>query len=133
MTEIVLDAHALMAYFEGEPGFEVVSSLFTDAAARQCRLLMTSVNVGEIYYVVLRARGEDALSQVNQALTTLPIEVIDADLALAEAAARLKARHHMSYADCFAAGLAQLREGDVVTGDPEFRAVEADVTVRWLC
>ena len=38
----------------------------------------------------------------------------------------------MAYADCFAAALAKLRGLEVVTGDPEFKAVEKEVKVAWL-
>jgi predicted nucleic acid-binding protein len=35
----------------------------------------------------------------------------------------------MSLADCFAAALAKERRADLYTGDPEFKAVEADIKV----
>jgi len=132
MTTIVLDAHALMAYLEGEPGADRVSALLTDAAAGKIRLLMTVVNIGEVYYIVLRERGEDALARVKAALAMLPIDMVDVDLPLVAAAAAFKARRHMSYADCFAAALAQTHGADIVTGDPEFHSVEDEITVRWL-
>lgn len=34
--------------------------------------------------------------------------------------------------DCFAAALARLRGGRVVTGDPEFKEVEAEIPILWL-
>jgi predicted nucleic acid-binding protein len=47
-------------------------------------------------------------------------------------AARLKARGNISYSDCFAAALGQLKQSTVITGDPEFKRVENQVKVRWL-
>ena len=44
----------------------------------------------------------------------------------------LKARHRISYADCFAAALAKDRKADLVTGDKEFKKIEGDVSVHWL-
>ena len=38
----------------------------------------------------------------------------------------------MSYADCFAAALAQRESAAVVTGDPDFRQVEQLVAIDWL-
>jgi hypothetical protein len=39
----------------------------------------------------------------------------------------------MSYADCFAAALAKIKNAELVTGDPEFKAVEHELKkVRWL-
>lgn len=48
------------------------------------------------------------------------------------AAARLKAEHSMSYADAFAAALAQELGATLVTGDPEFKSVESQLAVMWL-
>jgi predicted nucleic acid-binding protein len=38
----------------------------------------------------------------------------------------------MSYADCFAAALAKLTSGTLVTGDEEFRPLSAELTIHWL-
>jgi ribonuclease VapC len=40
----------------------------------------------------------------------------------------------MSYADCFAAALAQRLDAAVVTGDPEFEDIEraGELKVEWL-
>ncbi len=62
----------------------------------------------------------------------MPIELVDADRELAYVAARFKARGGLSYADCYAVGLAQLRGAAVVTGDPEFHTVDNEVQVEWL-
>jgi ribonuclease VapC len=132
MKPTVLDAHALLAYLQREPGFETVRSLFADAAVEGARLLMTSVNMGEVFYIVLRERGPAKLAEIEELVEKLPLEVVVADLALAKQAASLKASKRMSYADCFAAALARMRGGEVVTGDPEFRAVEKEISVHWL-
>jgi uncharacterized protein len=38
----------------------------------------------------------------------------------------------LSYADAFAAALAKIRRAELITGDPEFRAVEGEVKIHWL-
>ena len=48
------------------------------------------------------------------------------------AAARLKARYAISYADAFAVALAQELGAPVVTGDTEFEQVESLIDVLWL-
>ncbi len=48
------------------------------------------------------------------------------------AAARIKAEHPLSYADAFAAALAQELGASLVMGDPEFKTVESTVNVMWL-
>jgi uncharacterized protein len=57
---------------------------------------------------------------------------VDADLHLVRQAATFKATKKMSYADCFAAALAKLRNAELVTGDPEFKAVEGEIKIGWL-
>ena len=51
---------------------------------------------------------------------------------LTPASAHVKANHTLAYADPFAAALARDLNGQVVTGDPEFRDVESLVSVRWI-
>ena len=132
MTPTVLDAHALLAYLQGEAGSEIVLDVLVEAATSGSRLLVTSVNVGEVLYTVLREYGPTRLEETEAALDELPLETVPADMPLAREAALLKATRKMSYADCFAAALAKQRGGRVVTGDPEFRAVEDVVEVLWI-
>jgi ribonuclease VapC len=47
-------------------------------------------------------------------------------------AAHLKARYPISYADAFAAALAKRNGAHLMTGDPEFKAVEPEVAIHWL-
>jgi len=128
----VLDTHGLLVFLEREPGFEKVKSLFVAALEEDNNLLMTSVNFGEVYYIVLREFGEKKVKEVEKIIQTLPIEIVDVDVQLAREAARFKAVKRISYADCFAAALAKLREGEVVTGDKEFKALEDEVKISWI-
>lgn len=50
------------------------------------------------------------------------------------AAAHVKARYAISYADAFAVVTAQNHQAVLVTGDPEFRPVAKDdlIVVEWL-
>jgi len=128
----VLDAHALLVFLERERGFEKVKSLFVAALEEDDNLLMTSVNFGEVYYIVLREFGEKKVGEVEKIIRTLPIEIVDVDMQLALEAARFKAAKKISYADCFVAALAKLRKGEVVTGDKEFRALEDEVRISWV-
>jgi predicted nucleic acid-binding protein len=128
----VLDTHGLLVFLEREPGFEKVKSLFVAALEEDNNLLMTSVNFGEVYYIVLREFGEKKVNEVEKIIQTLPIEIVDVDMQLAREAARFKAMKKISYADCFTAALAKLREGEVVTGDKEFKALEGEVKISWV-
>ncbi len=121
-----------MVFLEKESGFEKVESFFVKAVEKDDSLLMTSVNFGEVYYIVLRECGQEKAHEIEKVIRTLPIEIIDVDRQLAKEAARFKATRKVSYADCFAAALAKLRKGELITGDKEFRALENEIKVAWI-
>ena len=58
--------------------------------------------------------------------------MIDADWPLTRAAAAIKARGNVSYADSFAAALAKLHGAVLVTGDNEFRQLKDEIAIEWL-
>ena len=132
MPSPVLDAHALMVYLEREAGFATVRDLFAQALASNALLPMTTVNIGEVLYIVRREYGSEKVVEIENIVYTLPIEIVDVDLELAREAARFKAIKKMSYADCFAAALAKKRHTELVTGDPEFGEIEDELKVLWI-
>ena len=128
----VLDSYSLICYFEGEAGADAMIEIFRAARDSGRLLLLSVVNWGEVFYITLREAGRERAEQVAHLISTLPIQIISADLDLAKQAAEFKASRKMSYADCFAAALAKLRKAELVTGDKEFRRVEGDVRVLWI-
>jgi predicted nucleic acid-binding protein len=132
MKTYVLDASALMTFFEDRPGAEEVEELLAKAAEAKRPLLMSVVNWGEIYYSVWQARGEETAKEKLQQIAQLPIRIVDADAALAKLAARMKAQRDLPYADCFAAALAQASRATLVTGDKDFESAETAVKILWV-
>ena len=128
----VLDAHGLLVFLEKEAGYKKVEQSFVAAVEKDRYLSMSSVNFGEVYYIVLRECGQDKANEIEKIIRTLPIEIIDVDIHLAKEAARFKAGHKISYADCFAAALAKLYKGEVITGDKEFKLLENEVKIAWI-
>ncbi|MCB4791622.1 MAG: type II toxin-antitoxin system VapC family toxin [Elusimicrobia bacterium] len=128
----VLDSHALMVFLEKEPGYEKMQQIFVQAAEKDNHLLMTSVNFGEIYYIVLRECGKEKTEEVEKVIASLPIHIVDVNIELAKEAGKLKAINKMSYADCFAAALAKVNKGELITGDKEFKQVESVLKIHWL-
>ncbi len=129
---IVLDSWSVMAYLEDEPAGQKVADLIADAHENGIALLMTVVNLGEVWYILAReVSAADADNSVDE-LRQLGIAFVDADWQLTYAAAKFKVKGRMSYADCFAAALAKEEKGELVTGDKEFKQIESDVKVRWL-
>ena len=128
----VLDAYALMAYLEGEPGAETIRNLLLQSLRGEMHLVVTTINLGEVYYNIARTNSLEIADRLVGKLIDLPIEIASVDWELALQAARLKAETPIAFADCFAAALAQLRECTVVTGDKEFQRLESKVHVEWL-
>ena len=129
---LVLDAWSVIAYLEDEPAGQQIAQLIWGAHAADVPVMMTVVNVGEVWYIIAREiSDEDANSSIKQ-LRDLRIQFVEADWDLTLAAARLKANHKMSYADCYAAALAKNKKADLVTGDKEFKSVEDEIGIQWV-
>ena len=131
MKRYVLDASALLAFFQDEPGAEKVQELLTRAGQAERPLLMSVVNWGEVIYVVWQRRGEEAARERMRAMARYPLEIVGADAETTLLAAALKAQHKLPYADCFAAALAQEKKATLVTTDKDFQQVEKDIAVLW--
>jgi predicted nucleic acid-binding protein len=132
MPATVLDSHALLAYFRDEPGAGQVEALLTKAAQTDRPLHMTEVNYAEAKYILIRKDGPAAWEAAARVLVGLPIEFHPADRVLADVAADFKARFKLSLADSFAAALTKKHKAELVTGDPEFKAVEKEIRIDWL-
>ena len=129
---LVLDSWAALAYLGGEASSQAIADLIAGAHEDRTPMYMSTVNAGEVWYVLAREISEARADEAVADLTGLGVELIDADWPLTRTAATFKARYKMSYADCFAAALAKDRKSDLVSGDKEFKQVNGDVGIRWL-
>ena len=134
MAAKVLDSWALLAFYKGEPAGADVEKLIGAAAESGKPLLLSAVNWAEVYYTMERAGGRQVAEDTAAQIATLPIDVVGVgdDLKLARLAAQFKASHKMSLADAFAAALAKEKKAELVTGDPEFKAVEKEIKINWM-
>lgn len=132
MANAVFDSYAVLALFFDEPGADDVESILHEAAQADKPIPISAVNWAEVLYRVRRMQGERGVAEARRFEQTMPIEVVAADRALAEVAAELKAAHKMALAHGFAAALALQRKADLVTGDPELRALDGLIRLRWL-
>jgi predicted nucleic acid-binding protein len=128
----VLDAYALLAFFRGEDAGVPVKELLHKAATADRPLHMTEVNYAEVKYMLLKKDGAAAWAQAEDVLKSLPLEFHPATRALADVAADFKARFKISLADAFAAALANEKKAELVTGDPELKALEKEIKIVWL-
>jgi uncharacterized protein len=135
MGDLVLDAWAVMVWLKGQqPAADRMRALLEAADRRERRLAMNIVNLGEVFYLSVKARdlafGRRVLETLQHRVTT-----ISAHDELVMLAATLKSRHAISYADGFAAATALLQEAPLVTGDPEIKAMaaaEKALQLEWI-
>jgi len=129
VSDYVFDSFALLAHFRDEPGADRVRELMAHN-----EILVSVVNAGEVFYKTMREQGAEKADDVLIAMHDLPLRFVGSDLDLAMHAAKIKGRYPISYADCFAAALAQEMDAAILTGDPEFEPLERDgvVHVEWL-
>jgi len=129
----LLDSFAMIAYLNKEKGFENVRGVMAEAQKSRDSVLMNEVNVGEVYYILFRKRGpEKADYFIETILASLPILTVSNGFADVINAAKIKAEHPLSFADCFAVDTARKYNAVIMTGDPEFKRVEQLVEIEWL-
>jgi predicted nucleic acid-binding protein len=90
---------------------------------------MSVVNLGEVFYVLLKHVGEPRARhyvQVLQHVTT----TVEADAAQALHAAEMKHTYKLGYADSFAATLAVTLKATLVSADPALEKLGK--TLKWV-
>ena len=132
MKHVVLDASAMLAMFFGEPGMEKMRDLFHKASEADRPVFISAVNWAEVLCRMERKHGKAGYETARQFERTTPLEAVPVDRELAESAASLKNSHDLRLADAFAAALAKSKKAELVTGDPEFKAMEKEIRITWL-
>lgn len=96
---------------------------------------MHRVNLGEIYYGVLKKDGEKTANEVYGLLAQYPILFIDdlSDPFLATTA-RLKVNYRLGFADSFAAATTVLHTSVLITKDNDFRPLQKNklIDIEWI-
>ncbi len=128
----VLDSYAILALLNDEPGADRAEFLLQQAKNDAAALSMSVINLGELVYIVERRWGTEKLRTVLAYLETAPIQMAVADKGRVFAAAHIKAHNSLSYADAYAAALAQELNATLLTGDPEFQSLGNQILIEWL-
>ncbi|HMR99207.1 MAG TPA: type II toxin-antitoxin system VapC family toxin [Anaerolineales bacterium] len=131
-NSVVLDAYAILAFFQNEPGADSVRKLILEAVDDRLHLAMSVVNAGEVWYSLARRHSTETADAYMREIQSMPIEIVEVDWDLARQAALYKMKGNISYADCFAAALTKLRSGELVTGDKEFKSLASEIKITWL-
>lgn len=132
MSTFVLDTSALLCYLRAEEGAKTVHDLLV---SRKHSLKMHKVNLGEVYYGVLKKDGPEKADQLYGILLQYPVQYEETlSDPLVVTAGRLKVKYHLGFADSFAAAMAMVEGGTLVTKDNDFRSLEKDkiLSVLWV-
>ena len=93
---------------------------------------MSVINLGELFYMRSRKNGAAKAESSLRFVRRSGIIVEPATQQRVIKAARLKAKHSMSYADAFAATLAEELNATLVTGDLEYKPLEGSLNILWI-
>ena len=126
-----MDSNAVLRYFGVSAGLgtDKVRGLFEQAEREQARLWMSVVNLGEVFYVLLKHVGEQRARHYAQVLQHVAT-MVEPDTAQALGAAEMKHCYELGYADSFAATLAVSLKATLVSADPEFEKLGK--SIKWL-
>ncbi|MCG9968949.1 type II toxin-antitoxin system VapC family toxin [Pelotomaculum terephthalicicum JT] len=128
----VFDTYAVLALIEDEPGAQTVAEIIT---AQEPEIFMSIISLGEIYYILLRRKGEQVAEEVvKNTLAEESLVLVEATWTKVRDAARIKAKGRLSYADSFVLSLGKELDAPVVTGDPEILASAGGIGVEiiWI-
>jgi len=150
MKNIILDSWAILAWLEGESQGEKVKdlihwvdderslelerrikNLIGGSKIERIRLFVHIINLGEVFCILGRRKGEEEANETIGEIKATPIEVIPASTSLVFKAASLKVRYSIAYADAFAIATAIARKGFLLTGNPELKGLK-DVPIVWI-
>jgi predicted nucleic acid-binding protein len=135
MDDYTLDACALIALINREPGADMVDDLIQRAIVGEAALNMSIINLTEVYYGYLHDRGKEEAERILNRILSYPIRVISVITdSVFRKAAFFKAFYSVSLADAFACATAWWTHSTLVTKDHEIEAVEQHekLPVLWI-
>jgi len=131
----VLDTYALIGYLENEHFADRIERLLKQARKGTAILYLHALHLGEVYYITLTEQGSHLADLAYARIKAFPLTFIDhIDEELLITAATLKANFPISYADAFAVALAKIKNGALLSGDPELKLLEKEkiIVIEWL-
>jgi len=122
LEKLTFDSEAILAFYFGESGAEVVGESLRRVQKGEVEGFMNVLNLTEVHYILCRVNPELA-DETERKLRLLGLKVVSVeDDGLWREAARIKAKHSLSIADAFAVATAEACKSKLVVGsDKEFK------------
>ena len=132
----ILDACALIAYFNDEQGADVILDCLQGLSDGSVMLLMHKINLLEVYYGFYRERGKTLANEMFIDVITSGISIIDnISNAVFATAGRLKSSHKISLGDAVLLAQASASGAAVLTCDHhEFEPISLieSIDFKWI-
>jgi uncharacterized protein len=136
MNTFVIDACALIAYLFDEKGADIFEDLLIQARNNQIEMVMHIINLGEVYYDILKRNDSTTARETYKYIRQLPIRFEDRiNDQMIYKVGEFKTNFRMSYADSFAAAQTILLNGELLTTDhKEFEPLKQSnaIKINWL-
>ena len=110
----------------------MIDELLTEAETGKSSISIHMINLGEVFYRLCRVSGMKRGEEILEKIRMLPIRILSISDEEVMAAARIKAKYPISYADAFAVAQAMQSRATVVTGDPEYKKVSKVIDILWV-
>jgi PIN domain nuclease of toxin-antitoxin system len=132
----ILDACALIAYLNDEPGADIVSNFLEQMENRFVSLLLHKVNLLEVYYGYYRERGKSLADEMFGDVLDSGIQILgDISNDMLMEAGRFKGSYSISLGDSILLAVASVSGSAVLTCDHhEFDVVEKAemIAFEWI-
>ena len=112
---VLVDSWAWIEYFKGSPPGLKAGEIIESGR----KLLLSTINVSEIYLFLLRNKPAEADKLINFVLNSSFVISIDSRIALK--AAKLKQNQKFGLADAIVMATAEENNATVLTGDDDFK------------
>jgi predicted nucleic acid-binding protein len=131
--KFILDTSAIITYFTGESGADIIKNLFEKSINNEVLLLIPFIVQIEFYYINHMKAGEDTANQRFAYLSNFPAIIIrEISEPYLIQAGMLKAQYRISLADAMIAAYALIEDATLIHKDSEFLNLEKEIKLQTL-
>lgn len=128
----LLDASALLAFLEDEPGAEVVQGLLEAAQKGRCKLLLSFISLLETCSQVWFQEGEEAARLLYGRLTHLPLQTVGIQNDIQWLASEILVTRPVTVTEAWLFATARHLQATLVHKDPDLKRIDPSVKLLSL-